>query len=211
MILFLVWEIEDHVVVENLTGEHFKAAFAEIYPPPTLFSTKIHSFPVIYPAPRNWLNKHGTDLQPHSSHRIIMTLDTTIYVNSEDKNIVVDIVNEISTINRSRTTEISSWNISTTPASRGGKAPSPNKSQSGSQKVAHKIVMRFRHESETFTGDIGESWNEHVAEYQQVEQDYNLENTQKLHIFKTSLVVTQNDSIWKTSYTMLIHSIKQLN
>ena len=38
--------------------------------------------------------------------------------------------------------------------------------------------MRFRNDK--FTGDIGESWNKHVAEYQQVARDYNMNATQKL-------------------------------
>ena len=47
-----------------------------------------------------------------------------------------------------------------------------------SSKIAHNVAMRFR--TEKFTGHIGESWNEYVADYQQVAMDYNLGNQQKL-------------------------------
>ena len=47
-----------------------------------------------------------------------------------------------------------------------------------SSKIADNVAMRFR--AKNFTGDIGESWNEYVAEYQQAAMDYNLGNLQKL-------------------------------
>lgn len=43
--------------------------------------------------------------------------------------------------------------------------------------------MRFRHNAGKFTGDIGESWKVYVAEYQQLSQDYYLDNRQELQYF----------------------------
>ena len=45
-------------------------------------------------------------------------------------------------------------------------------------RTAHNIAIRFR--SNQFSGNIGESWNEYVAEYLQVARDYNLSTEKKL-------------------------------
>ncbi len=72
-------DLEHRIAEENLSGDKVKIAFAEIHPPATLFSKDIKSFPSIYPNLRKWLNKQGAALTPHSSHRIIMTLASSIY------------------------------------------------------------------------------------------------------------------------------------
>ncbi len=40
--------------------------------------------------------------------------------------------------------------------------------------------MRFRRNSSKFTGDIGESWHEYIAKYQQLALIYDPNNQQKL-------------------------------
>lgn len=47
------------------------------------------------------------------------------------------------------------------------------------QTHAYKIAMRFWGKSSQLSGDIGETWMEYVAEYQQVGMDYNLTPSQK--------------------------------
>ena len=79
-----------------------KAAFAEMYPPSSLFAPAIRTLPVIYPALRNWLNEQGAVLTPHSSHRISMTLDTTMYLDNEDTEAATAFVRLMITPSRSR-------------------------------------------------------------------------------------------------------------
>ena len=59
-----------------------------------------------------------------------------------------------------------------------GKSSQVQFSATISSNIAHNVAMRFR--TDKFTVDIGESWNEYVAEYQQVHMDHNLGNQQKL-------------------------------
>lgn len=52
-IIYSVWELEDRLAEENMTGEQIKAVLTEVYSPATLFSASIRSVPGIYPALRN--------------------------------------------------------------------------------------------------------------------------------------------------------------
>ncbi len=90
-IICSVRELETHISEEQLAGPKVKEAFAEMFPPATLFHPAIQTMPSISPVLKNWLNKNGAALAPHSSHRIIMTLASTVYSDSEDTNAAVEI------------------------------------------------------------------------------------------------------------------------
>ncbi len=67
-----------------------KEAFAEMFPPSDLFSPEIRSMAAVYTNIRDWLNDNGANLTPHSSRRIIMTLASSLYDDSEDTVAAVD-------------------------------------------------------------------------------------------------------------------------
>ncbi|GAB0493903.1 hypothetical protein MMPV_005190 [Pyropia vietnamensis] len=59
-------------------------------------------------------------------------------------------------------------------------AASAAASSASADPAAHNVAMHFRDQAAKFSGDLGESWNEYVAEYQQVARDYELTASQKL-------------------------------
>ena len=95
-------DFESRIAEENLNGEQVKAAFAEMHPPSSLFSPAIRTIAAIYPALINWLNEQGAAMTPHSSHKILMTLATTIYSDNEDTEAATAIVRSMITASRSR-------------------------------------------------------------------------------------------------------------
>ncbi len=97
-----VRDLEHRIAEEDLSGDQVKRAFAEMYPPATLFSNEIKSFLSIYPALRTWLNEQGTALTRHSSHRIIMTLASSVYKDPEDTNGALDMARNIIARSRNR-------------------------------------------------------------------------------------------------------------
>ena len=52
VLIFSVRDLEIHADQENLNGELVKAAFTEIYPPTSLFTSAIRTLPAIYSALR---------------------------------------------------------------------------------------------------------------------------------------------------------------
>ncbi len=172
-----VRDLEHRIAEENLSGDQGKIAFAEMYPPATLFSNAIKSFPSIYAAFRTCLNKQGAALTPHSSHRTIMTRASSIYTDPEDTNPALDIVSGIIPRSRNRSSSNSTSDTQGVE-STAGRSQQATSGATDSSKVAHNVAMRFR--ADKFTGDIGESWNEYLAEYMQVARDYNLSSQQKL-------------------------------
>lgn len=181
-LILSVRDLEDRISVETLSGEQVKEAFAEMYPPAKLFSLELQSFPGIYPNIRTWLNKHGANLARHSSRRIVKTLAAGIYV-AEEATVAMDIASDIVTAGNDRSATASQSNRPPIPPT-GPLGNSGSQDTSGSYnnsyRVAHNVAMRFKYESSKFSGDIGQSWNEYVAEYQQVSRDYNLTERQKL-------------------------------
>ena len=153
-----------------------KAAFTEMYAPSSLFASAIRTLPAIYPALSNWLNEQGEALTSYSSHRIIMTLATTIYSDNEDTEAATAVVRLMITASRSRPSDT---NQAAAHSSQTNNEASQTQSGSAvASEITQNVTMRFLREK--FTGNIGESWNEHVAEYQQLYLGYNLGNQQKL-------------------------------
>ncbi len=152
-----VRELDARISEEQLAGTQVKEAFAEMFPPATLFHPAIQTMPAIYPALRNWLNQNGSALTPHSSHRIIMTLASSVYSDSEDTNAAMEIAREMTARSRTRPTLLVQSNTQTAPEN-GYSGPSGlTGRRTESHKVAHNIAMRFRQDSSKFTLDLGES------------------------------------------------------
>ena len=107
-----------------------------------------------------------------------MILATTVYSDNEDTEAATVIVRAIISASRSRPTSTNEGTASSSQSNNQQQSSQVQSNDNVSSKIAHNVAMRFR--TEKFTGDIGESWNEHVAEYQQVAMDYNPGNQQKL-------------------------------
>ena len=107
-----------------------------------------------------------------------MTIVTTIYTEPEDINAAVDMGRAIIQKNRFRPSTASASAAQVSQAAGNGGASQISSGIRDAPKVAHNVAMLVRRDR--FTGDIGESWNECVAEYQQIARDYNIGNQKKL-------------------------------
>lgn len=166
--------LEAELATTPMSGEQVKAAVAELLPPAVLFGPSMVALPYLHRDLRNWLNAHGANLEQHSSHRIKMTLATALYPEAEERTIATELASEVEAAGRrSRTPGSQQQSALTT----GSSAATPS---AGVDRAAHNVAMRFRDQAAKFSGNLGESWSEYVAEYQQVARDYELTATQKL-------------------------------
>lgn len=158
-----------------MSGEQVKAAVAEMIPPAVLFGPSLVAMPYLHWELRNWLIARGANLQQHASRRIKMTLATALYPEAEERTAAMEMATEVEAAGRrprgpGTQAEQSTASTGITPASRGTSV----------DRAAHNNAMRFRDQASKFSGNLGESWSEFVAEYQQVSRDYELTASQKL-------------------------------
>lgn len=71
----------------------------------------------------------------------------------------------------------------------------PQMGEGSQDKLAYDIGMCFRSKETKFSDNLGESWQEFVAEYQQVFRDFSLSDTQKKQYLNNLLKRTLNTSI----------------
>lgn len=164
--------LEAEVRESTLSGEQVKAAVADLFPPAVLFGTDIATLPYAHRELRKWLDGHGANLQQHSSHRVIMTLATSLYVDPEDRVAANQLASDLVAAGR-RVGASAVASQPSSPARRG------DASSTAGDRTAHNIAMRFRDASSKFSGNLGEAWMEYVAEYQQVARDYDLSQEQR--------------------------------
>eukprot|EP00171_Calliarthron_tuberculosum_P018940 IDg18940t1 len=179
-LIYSVRDLESRVQESAMTGAQVREVFAEMYPPAFLFSPKIMAMPSLYASLRDWLNSKGANLTQHSTRRVIMTLAGSLYDESEDREAALEIAGQLVAQGRRSTRTGTS-----TTAGGGGDSSTvhtvnqPATASSKEDRTAHNIGMRFKEKDSKFSGDIGQSWIEYVAEYQQVSRDYGLSPTQK--------------------------------
>lgn len=166
--------LEAEMAATPMSGEQVKAAVSELLPPAVLFSPSLVALPYLHRDLRNWLNARGANLEQHPSHRIKMTLATALYPEAEERSVATEMASEVEAAGRrSRVAGVqheSALSTATSAAASGASA----------DRAAHNVAMRFRDQAAKFSGNLGESWNEYVAEYQQVARDYELTASQKL-------------------------------
>ena len=80
---------------QDLVERDLKAIVADIAPTISLLSKELCDLSVVYPQLRNFLNGRGCNLQQHPSRRIMMTLDSNLSDETEDKAAVMAIVKDI--------------------------------------------------------------------------------------------------------------------
>eukprot|EP00171_Calliarthron_tuberculosum_P023415 IDg23415t1 len=178
-LIYSVRDLDARIQESAMTGVQVREAFAEMYPPAVLFSPKLMAMPAVHSSLRDWLNSRGANLAIHSTRRVIMTLASSLYDESEDREAAMEIAGQIVAEGRrsSRSTAAAtSTGVEVTTRSNIGAASG---FQPREDKTAHNMGMRFRDKDTKFSGDIGQSWMEYVAEYQQVARDYGLSPAQK--------------------------------
>lgn len=181
-IVGLVYSVQDldiQAMESAMTGEQVKHAFAEMYPPATLFDISLRSIPTVYTNLRDWLNSKGANLRQHSSRRVMMTLATSLYDEAEDREAAITIATEIIADGRRSRRNTDTQHSNHNTGSNGTQRTTLSGSSGNTEQVAHRIAMRFKDDSAKFSGSIGECWGEFVAEYQQVARDYNLTESHK--------------------------------
>ncbi|GAB0492781.1 hypothetical protein MMPV_004051 [Pyropia vietnamensis] len=166
--------LEAEIATTPMSGEQVKAAVAELLPPAVLFGPSLIALPYLHRDLRNWLNARGANLEQHSSHRIKLTLATALYPEAEERTIATELATEVEAAGR-RPRSSSTQQESTVTA-----ATSSTPSGGSADRAAHNVAMRFRDQAAKFSGNLGESWSEYVAEYQQVARDYEMTASQKL-------------------------------
>ncbi|GAB0489865.1 hypothetical protein MMPV_001091 [Pyropia vietnamensis] len=166
--------LEAEIASTSMSGEQIKAAVAEMLPPAVLFGPSIVALPYLHRDLRNWLNARGANLEQHPSRRIKMTLATALYPEADDRTVATELALEVEAAGR----RSRSSNLQRDSTLSG--AASAAASSASADRAAHNVAMHFRDQAAKFSGDLGESWNEYVAEYQQVARDYELTASQKL-------------------------------
>lgn len=161
--------LQNRITALSVTGPHL----AEEVAPAVLFSSEMQTIPIAYKTLRDWLADHGANMPPHSSHRVIKQLAANLYTDDEDKLAAEQITKEI--LKAGRRTARGAQSSVPTDETQGRTGPSPPQKD----KLAYYVGARFRDKDQKFSGDLGESWLEYVAEYQQVARDYGLTPAQK--------------------------------
>lgn len=168
----LVRMLEGEMRDATLSGEQVKPADAEQFPPAVLFGPEIGALPCAYRELRKWLDGHGANLQQHSSHRVVMTLATSLYVDAEDRVAANQLASGIISAGR----RVSGGGTAPPPPSPTGRGDALASTR---DRTAHNIPKRFRDASSKFSGSLGEAWTECVTEHQQVARDYDLSQNQR--------------------------------
>ena len=94
-LIVTVREIDARAQESAMSGTQIKDEFAELLPPAQMFGDPIRVMPTIYSGLRDWLNAKGANLTQHSSRRVIMTLASSLYRESENREAAMDIARGI--------------------------------------------------------------------------------------------------------------------
>eukprot|EP00170_Pyropia_yezoensis_P002975 contig_12489_g2982 len=172
--------LEAKIRESTMSGDQVKDTVAQLFQPAAVFGPDVATLPYAHRELRKWLDSHGANLQQHSSHRVIMTLATSLYVDPEDSVAAHQLASELVAAGR----RVGGSAAASQP-------PSPNRLEdatpAASDRTAHNIAMRFRHSSSKFSGNLGKAWMKFVAEHQQVARDYDLSQEQRFQFMHNIL------------------------
>ena len=172
---------ESEITSVPLSGPQVKEAAAETFAPATLFHSDVVALPSFYREFRRFLDRYGASLTQHSSHRAIMTIATDLYEDQEDVNAATEMAKAI--VMAGRRTSPQNLDRQTGENSSAVRSTNQIGGSAGNglgDKTAHNIAMRLKERDKKFSGDLGESWAEYVADYEQISRDYNLSVSKKL-------------------------------
>jgi len=170
--------VEDEIQETAMTGDKVKEIVAEMIPPATLFSDEVIALPAFHRSLRDWLDRHGANLQQHHSRRVIMTLATDLYLDPEDREAAEEMAKVVVARGRKGPSGPADTTDEAPRSLSGSSSAAPTRDQETS--VAHKIAMRFKEQKQKFSGALGEFFNDFVSDYLQASRDYDLSPKQKL-------------------------------
>lgn len=166
---------------KSLSVVDVRREFADMLSPASLFSTELLLIPSVHRFVRDFPDRNGANMTPHSSGLVINRLASNIYEEAEDHITAFDVAKELISNGRKKVqmqTEESAPRAQSSPFSSPG---------SNSEKVAHNVAMRFKDSAMNFRGNVGDCWQEYVDEYRQVARDYGLTLKQKLDYLHNKL------------------------
>lgn len=163
---------------DSLTGIALKRAVADMVPPASLFSKEICDLSAVHTELRDFLDSRGANLQQHSSHRITMTLAHSLYEEPEDTQAAVETARATVAVGHRTRSDFSRQSGQAPPPVTASASTIPHGTTT--DRLAHNVAMRLKHNENKFSGDLGECWMEFVDEYLQISRDYSLTPIQKL-------------------------------
>lgn len=149
-----------------LQGEQLRDHVADILPPAALFDIDLQNYAGFYPELRDFLARNGIQVAPHSSRRIVNQLVVSLYAETEEQNLALDLARDFINHGRGRT-------------SMRAEKPKENRSGEFHERTAHNVAMRLKDSDAKFNGDLEQCWHEYVDGYNQMSLDYNLSDKQK--------------------------------
>lgn len=82
-------------IPSDVNGNQLIAYVSEMFPPAHLFAPEMNDMPILWIELLKFLNNRGAFLEQHSSGRVIMTLATGLYQESEEKKAAIQIASTI--------------------------------------------------------------------------------------------------------------------
>lgn len=146
-----------------MTCAQFCEVFAEMYPPSFLFSPNLMTMPSIFASLRDFLNSKGAKLTQHSTQRVIMTIASSVYDESEDREAALENAENLFSERRCSLRSRTSASAGGEDSSTGTTISSPASAASREDRRTHNIRMRFKEKDYKFSGDTGQSWIEYVS------------------------------------------------
>eukprot|EP00180_Rhodochaete_pulchella_P002039 Plantae.Rhodophyta-Rhodochaete_pulchella.ctg30721.p1 GENE.Plantae.Rhodophyta-Rhodochaete_pulchella.ctg30721~~Plantae.Rhodophyta-Rhodochaete_pulchella.ctg30721.p1 ORF type:complete len:230 (+),score=29.87 Plantae.Rhodophyta-Rhodochaete_pulchella.ctg30721:221-910(+) len=162
-----------------------KVEVAGTFPPVLPFGEEICSLRVMYRELWDWMDRRWANPQQQTSRRFLMTLAKDVYTETENREGAVGLAHHA--------IESGPRTLASGPETRAtiGSSSLPSSCQegtaAGSDHTSHNAVMRFKDKASKFSGELGQSWAEYASEYQQVPQDYELNQRQRIQLLHSLL------------------------
>lgn len=167
----------DAIITATTTGEEVRAMVAEAFPPTSLFDADLAAFPPVYMRLRDWLNRRGAAIGTHPSRKIVNALANRLYDFEDDR----EEAKELARVLLQRRVALNSGAGSI--ASQGNSSDAPRSSGSGGGQSARHIQGisgRYKEERAKYSGGVEQSLSEYLSDYEQICDDYGLDNDQRL-------------------------------
>lgn len=149
-------------------GEQLRKRISDELTPEMMFNRGTAPFPSLWSNLRKFLVDRNVQLKTHIRHRTIYTIANTIFADEDENEVAIELARRIL-----------NGNIYLNGAAR----PEPiqqTDSQDTMKKTAHNVAMRLKDADQKFSGDLSECWEDYKDEYEQISEDYNLSDEQKL-------------------------------
>lgn len=147
------------------TGDELCKRISDELTPELMFNRGTAPFPSLWAELRKFLVSRNVNLRTHQRHRTIYTIANTIYTDEEENEAAIELAKRIL-----------SGKIQTPIPAR--QNPNPSYEDMG-KKIAHNVAMRLKDSDQKFSGDLAECWEDFKDEYDQIAEDYDLDDDQR--------------------------------